>query len=242
MTEYRDLRYRMVQLRAEDIVWTAPPQSPRDLGAKSHASPAYLHAYVLSMLVQLISILHGQTKLPTLFRAVGFLWKVNVLFGQELPLALDSMPCTVEAEKKGLNSEGGVEREREIYARCLKRIQYYHLPRPSAGHRARTLPAPPELRVPLRAFTTLRVWQLLDLTLPLVADPSFLSSLLTPLTYCATSFARIGLDFRAALGPFFVFAVRRGVTRGFDDATNAWSTTLESDDTAECCSRLVSEE
>ena len=116
------------------------------------------------MLVQLISILHGQTKLPTLFRAVGFLWKVNVLFGQELPLALDSMPCTVEAEKKGLNSEGGVEREREIYARCLKRYvdtwregvrdvvtQHTVLPPSSAVRRA---PSPHTARAPGASRTT----------------------------------------------------------------------------------------
>ncbi|KAI0658311.1 Dor1-domain-containing protein [Cubamyces menziesii] len=215
-------------------------------------------ARVHSMLAQLLRVLHEQAKLPALFRAVGFLRKMNVLSEQELALAflsgrnayLDGTLRTVEAEKKGLDSEGSVEREREIYARYLKRYvdawregvhdvvtQYttIFLDRPQG-----TEPAPPELRVLLTTFTTLRVRQLLDIlreTLSLVADPSLLSSLLTQLTYCATSFARVGLDFRAALGPLFVSAVRKGVTREFEEATSAWSKTLESEDTSKSRSR-----
>ncbi|KAH9885377.1 Dor1-like family-domain-containing protein, partial [Cubamyces lactineus] len=210
-------------------------------------------ARVHSMLAQLLRVLHEQAKLPALFRAVGFLRKMNVLSAQELALAflsgrnayLDGTLRTMDVEKKGLDSEGSIEREREIYARYLKRYvdawregvhdvvtQYttIFLDRPHG-----TEPAPPELRVLLTTFTTLRVRQLLDLLremLPLVADPSLLSSLLTQLTYCATSFARVGLDFRAALGPLFVSAVRKGVTREFEDATNAWAKTLEAEDTS----------
>ncbi|CDO77276.1 hypothetical protein BN946_scf184753.g26 [Trametes cinnabarina] len=210
-------------------------------------------ARVHSMLSQLLRVLHEQAKLPTLFRAVGFLRKMNVLSEQELALAflsgrsayLDSTLRAVEVEKKGIDGEGSVEREREIYARYSKRYvdawregvhdvvtQYttIFLDRPSNAE-----PAPSELHVLLTTFTTLRMQQLLDLlrdTLPLVADPSLLSSLLTQLTYCASSFARVGLDFRAVLGPLFVSAVRSGVTREFEDATDAWSETLEPEDTS----------
>ncbi|KAL1950933.1 hypothetical protein VTO73DRAFT_82 [Trametes versicolor] len=208
-------------------------------------------ARVHSMLAQLLRILHEQAKLPALFRAVGFLRKMDVLTEQELALAflagrsayLDGTLRAVEIEKKGLDGEGSVERERDIHARYLKRYvdawregvhdvvtQYttIFLDRPHSSE-----PAPPELHVLLTTFTTVRVSELLDLlreTLPLVADPSLLSSLLTQLTYCATSFARVGMDFRAALGPLFVTAVRKGITREFEDAAEAWTKALESDD------------
>ncbi|KAJ8474247.1 hypothetical protein ONZ51_g7354 [Trametes cubensis] len=199
-------------------------------------------ARVHSMLAQLLRVLHEQAKLPALFRAVGFLRKMNVLSEQELALAflsgrnayLDGTLRTVEAEKKGLDSEGSVEREREIYARYLKRYvdawregvhdvvtQYttIFLDRPQG-----TEPAPPGAS---RAANDIHH----------AAHPSLLSSLLTQLTYCATSFARVGLDFRAALGPLFVSAVRKGVTREFEEATSAWSKTLESEDTSKSRSR-----
>ncbi|KAI0779020.1 Dor1-like family-domain-containing protein [Trametes elegans] len=206
-------------------------------------------ARVHAMLAQLLRVLHEQAKLPALFRAIGFLRKMNVLNENELALAflagrsayLDGTLRAVEVERKGLDGEGSVEREREIHARYLKRYvdawregvhdvvtQYstIFLDRPKGAD-----PAPPDLHVLLTTFTTLRVRQLLDLlhaTLPQVADPSLLSSLLTQLTYCATSFARVGMDFRGALGPLFVAAVRAGVAREFADATDAFARALGS--------------
>ncbi|KAI0829072.1 Dor1-like family-domain-containing protein [Trametes gibbosa] len=204
-------------------------------------------ARIHSMLAQLLRVLHEQAKLPALFRAVGFLRKMDVLTEQELALAflsgrgtyLEATLRTVEGERKALDGEGSTEREREIHARFLKRYvdawregvhdvvtQYatIFLDRP---HGAKA--APPELHVLLTTFTTVRVRELLALlgeTLPLVADPSLLSSLLTQLTYCATSFARVGMDFRAALGPLFITAVLKGITGEFEEATDAWSKSL----------------
>ncbi|KAI0370088.1 Dor1-domain-containing protein [Pilatotrama ljubarskyi] len=218
-------------------------------------------ARVHSMLAQLLRVLHEQAKLPALFRAVGFLRKMNVLSEEELALAflagrsayLDGTLRAVEVEKKGLGGEGSVEREREIHSRYLKRyvdawregvhdvVTQYTTIFLDRAHNAE--PAPPELHVLLTTFTTLRVRQILDLlrdTLPLVADPSLLSSLLTQLTYCATSFARVGMDFRAALGPLFTSAVQRGVTREFEDATDSWLKTLESENPSKGRSRAGS--
>ncbi|KAI0673980.1 Dor1-like family-domain-containing protein [Trametes maxima] len=214
-----------------------------------------------SMLAQLLRVLHEQAKLPALFRAVGFLRKMEVLSEQELALAflsgrssyLDGSLRAVEVEKKGLDGEGSVEREREIHARYLKRyvdawregvhdvVTQYTTIFLDRSQGADSTSA--ELHVLLTTFTTLRVRQLLDLlqeTLPLVANPSLLSSLLTQLTYCATSFARVGMDFRAALGPLFVHAVRVGVTREFNDATDSWSSALELDDPSKPRSRSTS--
>ena len=215
-------------------------------------------ARVHSMLAQLLRVLHEQAKLPALFRAVGFLRKMDVLSERELALAflsgrsayLDGTLRAVEVERKGVDGEGSVERERDSQARYLKRYvdawregvhdvvtQYttIFLDRPKGADRA-----PPELHVLLTTFTTLHVQRLLDLlrdTLPLVADPSLLTSLLTQLTYCATSFARVGMDFRAALAPLFVAAVCKGVTHEFEEATEAWCRAIDSEDTSKSRSR-----
>nr|VWO97974.1 Benomyl/methotrexate resistance protein [Ganoderma boninense] len=85
-------------------------------------------ARVHSMLAQLLRVLHEQAKLPALFRAVGFLRKMDVLSEQELALAflsgrssyLDGSLRVLEAEKKGMDGEVSVERERESQARYLK--------------------------------------------------------------------------------------------------------------------------
>ncbi|KAI0756076.1 Dor1-like family-domain-containing protein [Daedaleopsis nitida] len=219
-------------------------------------------ARVHSMLAQLLRVLHEQAKLPALFRAVGFLRKMDVLTEQELALTflsgrstyLDGTLRAVEIET-GEGGEGSVERERERenQARYLKRYvdawregvhdvvtQYttIFLDRPKGAD-----PAASELHVLLTTFTTLHVRHLLDLlrdTLPLVADPSLLTSLLTQLTYCATSFARVGMDFRAALGPLFVAAVRKGVTREFEEATDAWCRAIDSEDVPKARSRASS--
>ncbi|KAI0747417.1 hypothetical protein C8Q74DRAFT_1186672, partial [Fomes fomentarius] len=132
------------------------------------------------------------------------------------------------------------EREREDQARYLKRYvdawregvhdvvtQYttIFLDRPQGSE-----PASSELHVLLTTFTTLHVRRLLDLlrdALPLVADPSLLNCLLTPLTYCATSFACVGMDFRSALAPLFVAAIREGVLRKFEEATDAWCRAID---------------
>ncbi|RPD64588.1 Dor1-domain-containing protein [Lentinus tigrinus ALCF2SS1-7] len=215
-------------------------------------------ARVHSMLAQLLRVLYEQAKLPALFRAVGFLRKMDVLSEQELALAflsgrsayLDGTLHAVEVERKGVDGEGNVEREREAQARYLKRYvdawregvhdvvtQYttIFLDRPQGPE-----PAAPELHVLLTTFTTLHVRRLLDLlreTLPLVADPTLLTSLLTQLTYCATSFARVGLDFRAALGPLFVSAVLKGISHEFEQATEAWCLAIDSGDTSKSRSR-----
>lgn len=219
-------------------------------------------ARVHSMLAQLLRVLHEQAKLPALFRAVGFLRKMDVLTEQELALAflsgrneyLDGTLRVVEVET-GMGGEGSVERERERenQARYLKRYvdawregvhdvvtQYttIFLDRPKGAD-----PAASELHVLLTTFTTLHVRRLLDLlrdTLPRVADPSLLTSLLTQLTYCATSFARVGMDFRAALGPLFVAAVQKGVTREFEEATDAWCRAIDSEDDPKARARTSS--
>ncbi|KAF9819997.1 hypothetical protein IEO21_01659 [Rhodonia placenta] len=198
-------------------------------------------ARVQAMLAQLLRMLSEQAKLPALFRAVGFLRKMAVLDEPELALAfltgrgvyLDGLFKTLESERKGV--QGDAEHEREAYARYLKRYvdlwregvydvitQYTSIfldraPSTSAA-------AHPQLHALLTTFTNLHLQTLLALLqemLPLIPDPSLLTSLLTQLTYCANSFARVGLDFKGLLAPIFVDAVQKGIEREFNEAAEA---------------------
>jgi conserved oligomeric Golgi complex subunit 8 len=57
--------------------------------------------------------------------------------------------------------------------------------------------------------------------------PSALPSLLTQLTYCATAFARVGLDFRGILDGMFSDAVRDIVGREIREAGSKWSHSIQ---------------
>lgn len=187
---------------------------------------------IRTMLGQLLNILREQAKLPALFKAVNFLRKMKVLEEDELALAfltsriahLNSILDGLELEKRS----GG--QNKESYAKFLRKYvdtwregvydivtQYttIFLERPSSSSSSME---PNVLHRLLTAFTTHLLNQLLALletTLPQVPDPTLLNSLLTQLTYCATSFTRIGLDFRSCLGPLFSNAVREAVIKDF---------------------------
>lgn len=205
-------------------------------------------ARVQAMLAQLLGMLREQAKLPALFRAVSFLRKMGVLDEQELALAfltgrcahLDSALRGVDVERKGV--EGDRERDKEVYARFLKkyvdvwREGVYDVVTQFTTIFLERAPStsgapPPQLDMLLRMFTTQYLQTLLALlreTLPLIPDPSLLTSLLTQLTYCANSFARVGMDFKPLLAPIFVDAVRQGISQELDDAATAWSSKLNS--------------
>jgi conserved oligomeric Golgi complex subunit 8 len=197
---------------------------------------------VQSMLGQLLSTLREQAKLPALYKSVNFLRKMDVLNEDELALAfltgrsyyLDGTLKATEIEKKSI--EGDREKDKESYSRFLKRYidawregvydvitQYTTIFLDRAPSTSSS--PPPNLQVLLRMFTTNQLQELLSLlreTLPLIPDPAMLTSLLKQLTYCANSFARVGMDFKLLLGPIFVDAVRKGVTQELDDATVSW--------------------
>ncbi|KAI0803272.1 Dor1-like family-domain-containing protein [Irpex lacteus] len=178
-------------------------------------------ARVQAMLGQLLSMLREPAKLPALFRSVNFLRKME----------------------KRKASEGDKEKDKESYARFLKRYvdvwregvydvvtQYTTIFLDKA---ASTSSAPPaDLHILIRMFTTSQLQALLSLlreTLPLIPDPAMLTSLLKQLTYCANSFARVGMDFKALLSPIFIDAVRGGITQELEDATASWSNKLFND-------------
>ncbi|KIP03631.1 hypothetical protein PHLGIDRAFT_110631 [Phlebiopsis gigantea 11061_1 CR5-6] len=205
-------------------------------------------ARVQAMLTQLLAMLREQAKLPALFRAVSFLRKMKVLDEQELALAfltgrgayLDGALKAVDIERQGI--EGDKNKDKEVYARFLKKYvdvwregmydvvtQYTTIFLERAPSTSGSPPA--QLHMLLRMFTTQYLQAMLTLlreTLSLIPDPSLLTSLLTQLTYCANSFARVGLDFKPLLAPIFVDAVRLGVTQELQDASAAWSAKITS--------------
>lgn len=201
---------------------------------------------VQAMLSQLLVMLREQAKLPALFRSVSFLRKMEVLEEEELALAflsgrysyLENALKAVEIEKEGVEGDPG--KDKGLYAKFMKRYvdvwregvydvvtQYTTIFLDRAPSTSSSPPA--NLHILLRMFTTHQIQALLALlrdTLPLICDPSLLTSLLKQLTYCANSFARVGMDFKALLGPIFVEAVRRGVAEDLDEATAAWCSHL----------------
>ncbi|KAF7974901.1 hypothetical protein HWV62_1835 [Athelia sp. TMB] len=58
--------------------------------------------------------------------------------------------------------------------------------------------------------------------------PAALPSLLTQLTYCATAFARVGLDFRGLLAGLFGDAVKENTSREIRDAGTKWANNFHS--------------
>jgi hypothetical protein len=65
------------------------------------------------------------------------------------------------------------------------------------------------------------------LALPRFPDAPALTALLSQLTYCATSFARLGFDFRTLLPPLFEDAVRARVSGEFSRAVEEFTRTPE---------------
>lgn len=94
-------------------------------------------------------------------------------------------------------------------------------------------PIPTSSTVMLRTLlTTYASHALTSLLLPtlrhhLPHTASALSSLLTQLTYCATAFARIGLDFRGVLEGMFGDAISDIVSREMRDAGSKWSEAIQ---------------
>ncbi|KAF8079170.1 Dor1-like family-domain-containing protein [Lyophyllum atratum] len=95
-----------------------------------------------------------------------------------------------------------------------RRPSIQHPPQPT---QSQTPPAPSLLPL-LSPHLLSHLLPLLKTTLPLL-PLSLLPSLLTQLTYCATAFTRVGLDFRGLVGGMISTAVAGAVQRGFHDTS-----------------------
>jgi conserved oligomeric Golgi complex subunit 8 len=198
---------------------------------------------IRTLLGQLLATLRAPGKLPSLFRAVSFLRRMRVFPERELALAfltgrleaLNVALTSAEGEKRGLDAPDAwvrymkryIDTWREGVHDLLTQYVAIFLERPPAD-------LPPEdlhtLRSLLPACTTQLLSRLLDalrLALPRFPDAPALTGLLSQLTYCATSFARLGFDFRTLLPPLFEDAVRARVSSEFSRAVDEFARTPE---------------
>jgi conserved oligomeric Golgi complex subunit 8 len=192
---------------------------------------------------QLFATLRAPGKLPTLFRAVSFLRRMRVLSESELALvfltgrleALNAALTSAEGEKRGLDAPDAWARYMKKYIDTWREgvhdfvTQYaaIFLERPPADLTPEDLHTLGSL---LPACTTQLLSRLLDTlraALPRLPDAPALTALLTQLTYCATSFAWLGLDFRTLLPPLFEDAVRARVSGEFSRAAEEFARTPE---------------
>ena len=211
-------------------------QAVQDVHAEANAA-------IRVLLGQLLAALRAPGKLPTLFRAVSFLRRMRVFPERELALAfltgrleaLNVALTSAEAEKRGLDAPDAwvrymkkyIDTWREGVHDLLTQYAAIFLERPPTD-------LPPEdlhtLRSLLSACTTQLLSRLLDAlraALPRLPDAPALTALLTQLTYCATSFARLGFDFRTLLPPLFEDAVRTRVSGEFSKAVEEFARTPE---------------
>ena len=185
------------------------------------------------MLGQLLSLLREPAKLPALFKVVSFLRKMGTL--GELELALTFLSSRLVSLTSTID---GIEKERIDHARYIRRYvdvwregvhdvisQYTNI----FLDRASSSDVANQLRYLLSTFTHSMITALIDILsvhLHEVEDVASLTSLLTQLTHCSTSFARVGLDFRTLLPPLFENAVTVRFTLNLDIATKKFVSTV----------------
>jgi len=206
-----------------------------------HDVHAEANSAVRALLGQLLATLRAPGKLPTLFRAVSFLRRMRVF--QERELALAFLTGRLEALNVALTSAEGEKRRLDAPDAWLRYMKKYIDTWREGVHDLLTQYAaiflewpptdlPPEdlqtLRALLPACTTQLLSRLLDAlraALPRLPDVPARTALLTQLTYCATSFVRLGFDFRTLLPPLFKDAVRARVSGEFARAAEEFGRT-----------------
>ncbi|KAF8589748.1 Dor1-domain-containing protein [Ramaria rubella] len=184
---------------------------------------------------QLLALLREPAKLPALFKAINFLRRMGALDEEELSLAfLTSRAMYLE----GVFSS--IEQQQADHVRYLRKYidifregvydvvtQYtsIFLDRVADDENLHAT-----LLHFLQMYTHTQISQLVDLLqniVPQIEDPTALASLLTQLTYCATSFSRVGLEFRSLLQQPFSDAVLMTMRKSFSNASKEFLTEME---------------
>ncbi|KAG8866196.1 hypothetical protein FRC20_008966 [Serendipita sp. 405] len=200
------------------------------------------------MLGSLVEILKGRSKLPVLYKAIVFLRQLGGWDEEELAvLFLCCRGAFIENlhsanETAQIGSAGTSESQRDM-ARYLRgyidifRESVYDLVSAYTtiflDHAQNTEGASrgtqDELIFLLSVFTSNQVSSLmrtLSLHLSSVHDFTSLSSLLTQLNYCGSSFARIGLEFRPLLTKPFEQAVLMNIKQSMEHAATEFVSTF----------------
>lgn len=184
---------------------------------------------------QLLVLLREPAKLPGLFKAVNFLRRMGTLNEEELALAfLTSRAMYLEGVFSSIDSQ------RTDPARYLRRYVdafregLYDIVTQYTSIFLERVSEDVELHATLlhslQIYTHTHILQLMALLnrmVPQIEDPTSLTSLLTQLTYCATSFSRIGLDFRSILQRPFADAVLMTATNSLSNASDEFINQME---------------
>jgi len=190
------------------------------------------------MSTQLLALLREPAKLPALFKAINFLRRMGTLEEEELALAF-----LTGREVYVASLFNNIEQQRSDHARYIKKYvdifregvydivsQYtsIFLDR-IAGDPTRSEMHSTLLHF-LQTYVHTHITRLMDLlteAVPQIDDPTSLTSLLTQLTYCATSFSRVGMDFRSLLERPFIIAVLSTTRSMLSAASRDFSSQME---------------
>ncbi|KAG9040570.1 hypothetical protein FS842_002985, partial [Serendipita sp. 407] len=231
-------------------VWMQFEGSEKDAEAMSilRSLQREVEGGVRLMLGSLVEILKGRSKLPVLYKAIVFLRQLGGWDEEELAvLFLCCRGAFIENlhsanETAQIGSAGTSESQRDM-ARYLRgyidifREGVYDLVSAYTtiflDHAQNTEGASrgtqDELIFLLSVFTSNQISSLmrtLSLHLSSVHDFTSLSSLLTQLNYCGSSFARIGLEFRPLLTKHFEQAVLMNIKQSMEHAATEFVSTF----------------
>ncbi|KAG8968430.1 hypothetical protein FRC03_007372 [Tulasnella sp. 419] len=181
------------------------------------------------MHAQLLQMLQEPVKLPSLTKAVDFLRKMGILDEEELAVAfltsrrshLDGLFQSIERKRSldpGRFLSDWIDIWREGVHQVVTQFTSIFIERSHSKAPSSTAHLPSSqvasLRHMLTTFSHTLILELINTLqemLPKVTDSSSLSSLLTKLSYCSTSFGKIGLEFR----PLFVVIFENVVVENF---------------------------
>lgn len=187
------------------------------------------------MSMQLLAMLREPAKLPALFKSVNFLRKLGILDEEELALTfLSSRAVNLQQMFQT------IEPQRSDYPRYLRKYvdifregvydvitQYTSIFLDRVIDDSELYASLADL---LHKFANLQVIRLVDVLqqlVPRIEDFTSLTSLLTQLTYCSTSFARVGMDFRGLIERPFTDAVLNNIRTALTAAGNMLTSQLE---------------
>ncbi|KIM32524.1 hypothetical protein M408DRAFT_36467, partial [Serendipita vermifera MAFF 305830] len=234
-----------LSLHAETL-WKQFREADGDTGASGvlKSLQKEVQGSVRLLLGGLIETLKGRSKLPVLYKAVGFLRKMGGWQEEELAVLflccraayLDEQHSTNESNQGSTKDvvkylRGYIDVFREgVYdvvtaytTIFLDHAQYSHSQEPASPDMVE------ELRFLLSMFTNNQITHListLSSNLSQVDDFGSLPSLLTQLNYCGTSFARVGLEFRPLLASPFEAAVLGYIANSMENAATLFASSI----------------
>lgn len=227
----------------KDLMATLPRTALLD---SVHASVV---ASLQTMLQQLLQQLRSPAKLPALFKTINLLRRMEICSEQQLALAF-VLARSFQLDETFLNVSAANDRDKEEDpARWLRKwveifregvydliTQFNSIFLPSTSS---TLPSSDSsdndililkgvLATCTRTYINLLLSTLRSILpkIPL-GDMASFASLVTQLSYCASSFARVGLDFRIALQPVIEDAVLQIIGESLQNASTNFKKTID---------------